>query len=70
MNEEFKFLMINNTEGKKVVLNINQIVGVYSSPNGCYVKTTNPDFNVALNILIEEFYELLPDGIKAEEVNR
>lgn len=69
MNEEFKFLFIEISEGKKVILNINQIVAVVSTSNGCYIKTTNSEYNVALKITIDEFYELLPSGIKTEEIN-
>ena len=70
MNEEFMFLFTEDSNRQKVILNFDQIVAVKEDGGGCYITTTNSRLNVYLSMTIDEFYELLPGGIKVEEVNR
>lgn len=70
MNDEFKFLFTEASDGQKVILNFDQIVGVKEDGAGCYITTTNSQLSVYLSMTIDEFYKLLPSGIKANEINR
>lgn len=70
MNEEFKFLFTEDSNGQKVILNFDQIVGVREDGGGCYITTTSSQFTVYLSMTINEFYELLPSAIKPEDINR
>lgn len=70
MNDEFKFLFTEDSNRQKVILNFDQIVAVKEDGGGCYITTTNSQLNVYLSMTIDEFYKLLPGGLKAEEINK
>jgi hypothetical protein len=70
MNDEFKFLLVEKSDGKKIILNFDQIVGVEEVGGGCSIITTDRQFMINLNMSIKEFYKLLPGGLKAEEINK
>lgn len=70
MNDVYQFIQLKNSDGVDVILNVNNIVAIHATENGCYIRTTISDFRVSINMTVEEFSLLLPDLIKIEDINK
>lgn len=70
MNDVFQFIQLKNSDGVDVILNVNNIVAIHATENGCYIRTMITDFRVSLNMTVDEFSILLPDLVKIGDINK
>jgi len=66
---DIKFIQAVTSDNKPCIINIDQIVAIKKTENGCIVKTPNPDFSIPLNTSFDDLITMLPSLIKIEDIN-
>ncbi len=70
MNEKYsKFIQVKNSDERLTIINVDHIVSIKETNNGCIVKTTNSNYGIPLKMSIESISIMLPSVLKIDEIN-
>lgn len=70
MNEEYsKFIQVKNSDERLTIINVDHIVSIKETDNGCIIKTTSSNYGIHLKMSIESISLMLPSVLKIDEIN-
>ena len=69
MKEEFKFILVTRSDGKKMAINVDQIVAVIKQDERAVIITTNPDAGGEMIDRYEDVISMLPSSIKFSDLS-